>query len=107
MVDWFAFRVLSWRVYTGMVVDFCLETVEEAPAKHGRPKFSNTDQGSQFTSAAFTGLLMDNAIAIGMDGKEAWRNNGFVERVWRSGKYEQVYLRAHGSVAGARTSIGR
>ena len=90
-----------------MEVELCLEAVEEALAKYGRPEIFNTDQGSQFTSAAFTGLLADNAIAISMDGKGAWRDNVFVERIWRSVKYEEVYLRAYVSVAGARASIGR
>jgi len=107
VVDWFSRRVLSWRVSIGMEVDFCLEAVEEALAKYGRPEIFNTDQGSQFTCAAFTGLLADNAIAISMDGKGAWRDNVFVERIWRSVKHEEVYLRAYGSVAGARASIGR
>ena len=90
-----------------MEVDFCLEAVEEALAKHGRPTIFNTDQGSQFTSAAFTGLLLENTIAISMDGKGAWRDNVFVERVWRSVKYEEVYLRAYDSVAEARAWIGK
>ena len=107
VVDWSTRRVLSWRVSTGMEVDFCLEAVEEALAKYGRPEIVNTDQGSQFTSAAFTGLLLENKIAISMDGKGAWRDNVFVERVWRSVKYEEVYLRAYDSVAEARASIGR
>ena len=107
VVDWSTRRVLSWRVSTGMEVDFCLEAVEEALAKYGRPEIFNTDQGSQFTSAAFTGLLLENKIAISMDGKGAWRDNVFVERIWRSVKYEEVYLRAYDSVADARASIGR
>ena len=107
VVDWFTRRILSWRISTGMEVDFCLEAVEEALAKHGRPTVFNTDQGSQFTSAAFTGLLLENKIEISMDGKGAWRDNVFVERVWRSVKYEEVYLRAYESVADARASIGR
>ena len=107
VVDCFTRRILAWRVSTGMEVDFCLEAVEEALAKHGRPTIFNTDQGSQFTSAGFTGLLMDNAIAISMDGRGAWRDNVFVERVWRSVKYEEVYLRAYDGVAEARASIGR
>ena len=90
VVDWFTRRILSWRVSTGMEVDFCLEAVEEALAKYGRPTIFNTDQGSQFTSAAFTGLLLENTIDISMDGKGAWRDNVFVERVWRSVKYEEV-----------------
>jgi putative transposase len=107
VVDWFSRRVLSWRVSITMEVEFCLEAVEEALARHGRPEIFNTDQGSQFTSADFTGLLLDNAIAISMDGKGAWRDNVFVERLWRSVKYEEVYLRAYDSVGEARASIGR
>ena len=105
--DWFTRRVLSWRVSITMEVDFCLAAVEEALGKHGRPEIFNTDQGSQFTSAAFTGLLADNAIAISMDGRGSWRDNVFVERLWRSVKYEEVYLRAYDSVAEARASLGR
>ena len=78
-----------------MAVGFCLEAVEEALARHGKPDIFNTDQGSQFTGSAFTGLLADNGIAISMDGKGAWRDNVFVERLWRSVKYEEVYLRAY------------
>jgi putative transposase len=107
VVDWFSRRVLAWRVSITMEVAFCLEAVEEALAKHGKPEIFNTDQGSQFTSADFTGLLLDNAIAISMDGKGAWRDNVFVERLWRSVKYEEVYLRAYDSVGEARASIGR
>jgi putative transposase len=107
VVDWFSRRVLSWRVSITMEVAFCLEAVEEALARHGRPEIFNTDQGSQFTGAAFTGLLLDNAIAISMDGKGAWRDNVFVERLWRSVKYEEVYLKAYDGVAEARASIGR
>jgi putative transposase len=107
VVDWFSRRVLAWRLAITMEVGFCLEAVEEALAKHGRPEIFNTDQGSQFTSAEFTGLLLDNAIAISMDGKGSWRDNVFVERLWRSVKYEEVYLRAYDSVAEARASIGR
>ena len=107
VVDWFSRRVLAWRLSITMEVGFCLEAVEEALAKHGRPAIFNTDQGSQFTSAEFTGLLLDNAIAISMDGKGSWRDNVFVERLWRSVKYEEVYLRAYDSVAEARASIGR
>lgn len=107
VVDWFSRRVLSWRLSITMDVDFCLEAVEEALARYGRPKIFNTDQGSQFTSAAFTGLLLENAIAVSMDGRGAWRDNVFVERLWRSVKYEEVYLRAYDSVGEARASIGR
>jgi putative transposase len=107
VVDWFSRRVLAWRVSITMEVEFCLEAVEEALARHGRPEIFNTDQGSQFTGQDFTGLLSDNAIAISMDGKGAWRDNVFVERLWRSVKYEEGYLRAYDSVGEARASIGR
>ncbi len=107
VVDWFSRRVLSWRVSITMEVEFCLAAVEEALTRHGRPEIFNTDQGSQFTSAEFTGLLLKNAIAISMDGKGSWRDNVFVERLWRSVKYEEVYLRAYDSVGEARASIGR
>ena len=107
VVDWFSRRVLAWRLSITMEVGFCLEAVEEALAKHGGPEIFNTDQGSQFTSTEFTGLLLKHAIAISMDGKGSWRDNVFVERLWRSIKYEEVYLRAYDSVAEARASIGR
>jgi putative transposase len=107
VVDWFSRRVLAWRLSITLEVDFCLEAVEEALARYGRPEIFNTDQGSQFTSTAFTGLLLDNTIAISMDGRGAWRDNVFVERLWRSVKYEEVYLRAYDSVGEARASLGR
>ncbi|HEY3776705.1 MAG TPA: IS3 family transposase [Rhizomicrobium sp.] len=107
VLDWFARRVLSWRVSITMETGFCLEAVEEALAKHGSPDIFNTDQGSQFTSAEFTGLLLNNGIAISMDGKGSWRDNVFVERLWRSVKYEEVYLRAYDSVGEARAFLGR
>jgi len=107
VVDWFSRRVLAWRLSITMEVGFCLEAVEEALVRHGKPAIINTDQGSQFTSAEFTGLLLKHAIAISMDGKGSWRDNVFVERLWRSVKYEEVYLRAYDSVAEARASISR
>jgi putative transposase len=107
VVDWFSRRVLAWRLSITMEVEFCLDAVEEALAKYGTPEIFNTDQGSQFTSVGFTGLLRDKGIAISMDGKGSWRDNVFVERVWRSVKYEEVYLRAYDSVTEARASIGR
>ncbi len=90
-----------------MEAAFCIEALEEALANHGCPEIFNTDQGSQFTSADFTGVLIANAITISMDGKGAWRDNVFVERIWRSVKYEEVYLHAYDSVGEARASIGR
>lgn len=106
VLDWYSRRVLSWRLSITMTVDFCLEAVEEALTRHGRPEIVNTDQGSQFTSGEFVGLLLANRIEISMDGKGAWRDNVFVERLWRSVKYEEVYLKAYDSVAEARSSIG-
>jgi len=107
VLDWFSRRALSWRVSITMEADFCVEAVEEALSRHGKPAIFNTDQGSQFTSEAFTGLLLENDIKISMDGKGAWRDNVFVERLWRTIKYEEVYIRACDTVAEARTSIGR
>jgi len=107
VLDWFSRRVLSWRVSITMEVEFCLDAVEEALALHGGPEVFNIDQGSQFTSAAFTGLLLGRDIAVSMDGRGAWRDNVFVERLWRSVKYEEVYLRAYDSVGEARASISR
>jgi putative transposase len=107
VVDWFSRRVLAWRLSITLEVEFCLDAVEDALARYGRPEIFNTDQGSQFTSAAFTGLLLDNTIAISMDGRGSWRDNVFVERLWRSVKYEEVYLRAYDSVGDARASFGR
>jgi putative transposase len=106
VVDWFSRRVLAWRLSITMEVEFCLEAVNQALARYGRPEIFNTDQGSQFTSGAFTDVLVENAIAISMDGKGAWRDNVFVERLWRSVKYEEVYLRAYDTVSDARASIG-
>ena len=97
----------GWRVSITMEAAFCVETLEDALARYGKPDIFNTDQGSQFTGAAFTGALIKNGIAISMDGKGAWRDNVFVERLWRSVKYEEVYLRAYDSVSDARASIGR
>ncbi len=93
VIDWHTRRVLSWRLSITMETDFCIEAALEALAKHGKPEIFNTDQGSQFTSTAFTGLLADNGIQISMDGRGAWRDNVFVVRLWRSVKYEEVYLR--------------
>ena len=103
VIDWFSRRVLSWRL--SITMEFCVEAVEEALARHGKPEIFNTDQGSQFTSTAFTGLLTGNAIAISMDGRGAWRDNVFVERLWRSVKYEEIYLKAYDTVAEARNSL--
>jgi putative transposase len=107
VLDWCSRRVLSWRLSITMEAAFCVEALEEALAKHGKPDIFNTDQGSQFTGAAFTGVLAKRDIKISMDGKGAWRDNVFVERLWRSVKYEEVYLHAYDSVSAARDGIGR
>ncbi len=107
VLDWYSRKVLSWKVSITMDVDFCLEALEEAIAGFGPPEIMNTDQGSQFTSLAFTGLLKENGIRISMDGKGAWRDNVFIERLWRSVKYEEVYLHAYETVSDSRNGIGR
>jgi putative transposase len=107
VLDWASRRVLSWRLSITMEAAFCVETLEDAMARHGKPDIFNTDQGSQFTGSAFTSVLASHGIAISMDGKGAWRDNVFVERLWRSVKYEEVYLRAYETVGEARHSIGR
>ncbi len=107
VIDWYSRKVLSWRVSITMDVQFCLDAVQEAIDCYGTPEIFNTDQGSQFTSLAFTDLLKTNGIRISMDGRGCWRDNIFVERLWRSVKYEEVYLRAYESVSQARTSLGR
>lgn len=95
VLDWATRRVLSSRVSITMEAAFCVETLEDAMVRHGKPEIFNTDQGGQFTGAAFTGVLASHGIVISMDGKGAWRDNVFVERLWRSVKYEEVYLRAY------------
>ena len=107
IVDWFSRRVLSWRLSITLETDFCIEALEEALTRFGAPEIFNTDQGSQFTSMAFTSILLREKVAISIDGRGAWRDNVFVERLWRSVKYEEIYLRASSSVSDARTSIGR
>jgi len=106
VIDWHSRRVLAWRLSISMDTAFCTEAVEEAIARYGKPEIFNTDQGSQFTSCAFTGLLLEHGIRISMDGKGCWRDNVFVERLWRSIKYEDVYLRAYETVSAAREGIG-
>jgi len=106
IVDWFSRKVLAHRVSITMEADFCVKALEEALARYGKPEIFNTDQGSQFTSLAFTSVLLREDIAISMDGRGAWRDNVVVERLWRSVKYEEVYLRAYACVSEARASIG-
>jgi putative transposase len=100
-------RGFVYLVSITMEADFCIEALEEAIGIHGKPEIFNSDQGSQFTSEAFTGVLLANGMAISMDGKGSWRDNVFVERLWKSVKYEEVYLKAYDTVAEARSSLGR
>ncbi len=103
VLDWASRRVLSWRLSNTLTTDFCMEAVEEALNRYGAPEIFNTDQGGQFTSLEFTGLLKDHSIQISMDGKGCWRDNVFVERLWKSIKYEEVYLRVR---LGQRSQAG-
>ena len=107
IVDWASRRVLAHRISISMDVGFCVEALEEALAKYGQPEIFNSDQGSQFTSEAFTEPLLARGVQISMDGRGAWRDNVFVERLWRSIKYEEVYLHAYESVGHAKAGIGR
>jgi putative transposase len=107
IIDWATRRVLAHRVSISMTTDFCVEALEEAIAKYGAPEIFNTDQGSQFTSEDFTGVLKAHDIKISMDGKGRWIDNVFVERLWKSVKYEHVYLHAYESVAEAQQQLDR
>ncbi len=106
VMDWYSRKVLSWRVSNTMDSDFCVEALEGALRRYGRPEIFNTDQRNQFASEGFTGVLKREGIRISMDGKGRWRDNVFVERLWRSLKYEEVYLNAYDSIAMARAGIG-
>ena len=106
VMDWVSRAVLAWRLSNTLGADFCVEALEEALARHGRPEIFNTDQGSQFTSDDFTGTLKRHEVTISMDGKGRYMDNIFVERLWRSLKYEEVYLKAYATVAEATTGIG-
>jgi len=107
VLDWASRRVLAWRLSNTLTTDFCLEAVQEAITQYGRPEIFNTDQGCQFTSLEFTGLLNAQGIQISMDGRGCWRDNVVVERLWRSLKYEEVYLRAYGTVQDAQRGLAR
>ena len=106
IMDWVSRAMLAWRVSNTLGAEFCVEALEEALSRYGRPEIFNTDQGSQFTSDEFTGALKDHGITISMDGKGRCMDNIFVERLWRSLKYEEVYLNAYASVAEAKAGIG-
>ncbi len=107
LMDWASRRVLAWRLSNTMTPDASIEALEEAIVKYGTPEIMNTDQGSQFTSADFIGVLDTNQIRISMDGKGCWRDNVFVERLWKSIKYENVYLHAYEGVSQAKAGIGK
>jgi putative transposase len=106
VLDWYSRKVLSWRLSNTMTSDFCVDALQEAIRIHGAPEIFNTDQGSQFTSSDFTGALKEHGIQISMDGKGRWVDNVFVERLWRSVKYEHVYLHAFDTVRDAKAGIG-
>ena len=105
ITDWYSRKVLSWRISISMESDFCVEALKEAIDRYGKPEIFNTDQGSQFTGDDFTSVLKDAQIKISMNGKGRWLDNVFIERLWRSLKYEEVYLKAYESVREARRSI--
>jgi putative transposase len=107
VLDWASRRVLAWRLSNTLTTDFCLDAVREAITQYGCPEIFNTDQGCQFTSQEFTGLLKDQGIQISMDGRGCWRDNVFVERLWRSLKYEEVYLHAYETVREAQQGLER
>jgi putative transposase len=105
IIDWYSRYVLSWRISNSLEADFCVEVLKEALTK-GKPEIFNTDQGSQFTGEAFTSILEQNNIRISMDGKGSYNDNLFIERLWRTVKYEEVYLKAYQSGSDARISLG-
>lgn len=105
IMDWYSRKVLSWRLSNSMETAFCVEALHEAINRYGRPEIFNTDQGAQFTSDDFTSALKDAEIKISMDGRGRWVDNVFIERLWRSLKYEEVYLKAYETVKEARESI--
>jgi putative transposase len=107
IIDWFSRKVLAWRLSNSMAADFCVEALEEALARFGAPEIFNTDQGAQFTCTEFISVLKTHQIRISMDGKGRWRDNVFVERLWRSVKYEEVYLHAYETATAARNGIAR
>ena len=107
VIDWFTRKVLAWRVSITLETAFCIEAVEDAMVRFGRPEIFNKDQGSQFTSTDFIKLLKDAEVSISMGGKGAWRDNRMIERFWRSVKYEEIYLHAYTNVPEARAGIGK
>lgn len=106
IMDWHSRRVLSWRLSNTMEPAFCVDALKEALERFGTPEIFNTDQGSQFTSSTFTGELLGRGVKVSMDGKGRWVDNVFIERLWRSLKYEEVYLHAYDDADAARAGIG-
>ena len=107
VLDWATRRILAWRLSNSLTADFCVEALEEAIARYGAPEIMNTDPGSQFTGSEFIATLTEHAIRISMDGKGCWRDNVFVERLWKTIKYEEVYLHAYDTVSAAKDSLTR
>lgn len=107
VLDWATRRLLSWRLSNTLTADFCVEALQDAIEQYGPPEIVNTDQGSQFTSAEFVDAVLSHHIRLSMDGKGCWRDNVFIERFWRTLKYEEVYLRAYDTVSAARQSLAR
>lgn len=107
IIDWYTRKVLAWRLSNTLTADFCVEALEIALAQYGRPEIFNTDQGCQFTGVEFTRILRQHEIRISMDGKGRWRDNVFIERLWKSVKYEEVYLHAYDTVSVARAGLSR
>ncbi len=105
IMDWFSRKVLAWKLSNTLDSSFCVEALEEAIDNYGCPEIFNTDQGSQFTAEVFTDTLQSNNIAISMDGKGRWMDNVFIERLWKSVKYEDVYLKSYGSMTEARRGL--
>ena len=105
VMDWYSRKVLAWQVSNTLDDAFCVDALQRAIARYGRPEILNTDQGSQFTGRAFTGVLEDHAITISMDGRGRWMDNVFIERLWRSVKYEEVYLKAYDSGRDAKADL--
>jgi putative transposase len=106
VMDWFSRRVLAWRLSITMETDFCVEALQEAMARHGQPEIFNTDQGVQFTRATFLNELETRGVRVSMDGRGRFIDNIFIERLWRSLKYEEVFIKAYGTVPAARAGIG-
>jgi putative transposase len=107
ILDWYSRRILAWRLSNSLTPDFCIEALQAALGRYGTPEIFNTDQGSQFTCPDFTAVLKAHDVRISMDGRGCWRDNVFVERLWKTIKYEEVYLHAYESVSAAKTGLGR